>query len=873
MRKRKLIAALLAMAVSVPLFTFNVSAADYLTLYVAKDGSDSGTGTIDSPFATIERARDEIRSIKKTTGLPSGGACVYVREGVYQIFNTIELTEEDSGTETAPVTYRAYRDENVELIGGVDIEATKFKVVSDKAVLDKLIDQSVAGKLLEFDLGTLGLEEIPETQSYGAYQSGIDEEDRGSMESSMEFFVDGKPQTIGRWPNEGYETYEGDQVLVFNALYYTKSREPDKYKNNPKWSLTEPFQIAYTNPRAEVWAKSPTAKLYGYWDLDWADYTLKIKAYEPGRLSLTRNRFNPLNNGTRRFYAYDMLEEIDMKGEYFVDREAKKLYWYPIDGYRSAKMALSVMNEPLIKLSKTSYVNIKGFNMGYTRGGLIQISGGQHNTVSHCELYYTGSMAVTSSGRFNGIISNYIHDVDGGIRLSGGDQASLTKAENYAENNYIKDFARLTLTYCNAINPISIGQRVTNNTMTGSTHLAMEVSGPEHLVEYNDIFDVLRESDDAGAIYSGRHKWHYGNVVRFNYIHDMGSNGEGSEGIIGLYFDDGRDAQHCYGNVFANYKGVGIQATGSDSTYENNLAYNIGNEVVRGVDWSTRREDTDYGRKGLIEGGDGYFAVTEQVWLEKYPQIKEKLAMPNMFLPQNNVVRSNLAIGAKDHKKPAAWLEPANGNQIESVITGSASDIEVTEDGIKTLNDKEIYKSLGEDFPQIDTSLTGVYAKKFAEKFKGRIVLGINKGGALSDSKPMIIDETNDLVMPFIDNGRTMVPIRFISENLGAKVDWNQEQKKATITGEGIVIELVLGENQITVNGEKKDLDAPATLSGGRTFVPLRVISEALGKSIHWDEKGLIVISDAENEFITDEFPAEYEGRLIDEALRQIDLR
>ena len=873
MKKTKFIAALLVMALCVPMFAFNVSAAEYLTLYVAKDGSDTNTGTIDSPFATIERARDEIRNVKKTSGLPSGGACVYVREGVYQVFKTIELTEEDSGTETAPVTYRSYHGEKVEFIGGVDLEANKFKVVTDKAVLDKLIDQSVAGKLLEFDLGSIGLTEIPETQSYGAYQSGIEEPDKGSLKSSMEFFANGKPQTIGRWPNEGYETYEGEQVLVFNALYYTAKREPDKYKNNAKWSLTEPFQIAYTNPRAEVWAKSPTAKLYGYWDLDWADYTLKIKSYEPGRLALTRNRFNPLNNGTRRFYAYDMLEEIDMKGEYFVDRDAKKLYWYPIDGYKTAKMALSVMDEPLFKLNKTKYVNLKGFNMGYTRGGLIQISGGQHNTVSHCELYYTGSMAVTSSGRFNGVISNYIHDVDGGIRFTGGDAKTLTKAENYAENNYIQNFARLTLTYCNAINPTTIGQRVTNNTMTGSTHQAMEVSGPEHLVEYNDIFDILRESDDAGAIYSGRHKWHYGNVVRFNYIHDMGSNGEGSEGIIGLYFDDGRDAQHVYGNVFANYKGVGIQATGSDSIYENNLAYNIGNQVVRGVDWSTRREDTDFGRKGLIEGGEGHFAVTEQVWLEKYPQIAKKLAMPNMFLPENNIVRSNLAIGAKDHKKPEAWTNPENNNQIESVVKGSESDVIVTEDGIKTNNSSSTYKLLREDFPVIDTSLTGVYAKKFAEKFKGRIVLGINKGGALTNSKPKIIDETNDLVMPFIDNGRTMVPIRFISENFGAKVDWNQEQKKATITGEGVVIELVLGESSMIVNGEKKELEAPAQLSGGRTFVPLRVISENLGKSIHWDEKGLIVISAANNEFKPDEFPADYEGRLIDEALRQIDLR
>ncbi len=870
MRKKKLLAGLLAMAVSVPMFAFNVSAADNITLYVATDGSDSGTGAIDSPFATIERARDEIQNIRSTSGLPSGGACVYVRGGVYKIFDTIELTEADSGTETSPVTYRAYPGEEVKMIGGVNFEPASFTKVTDKAVLDKLIDQSVAGKLVEVDLAALGLTDIPETQSYGAYQSGVDAEDKGSLSPSMEFFVDGKPQTIGRWPNEGYETYEADDVLIFNATYYTKKRDPDKYVNNPKWSFTEPFQIKYTNPRAEAWAKSPTAKLYGYWDVDWADYTLKIKAYEPGKLSLGRNRFKP--SGTRRFYAYDMLEEIDMPGEYFIDPDAKKLYWYPIEGYQNAEMALSVMDEPIFKITG-SYINIKGFNMGYVREGLIKISGGQHNTVSHCELSYTGASAVSTSGRFNGIVSNYIHDVDGGISMTGGDPASLTKAENYAENNYVENFARLTLTYCNAIAPRSIGNRVTNNTMTGSTHQAMEVSGPEHLVEYNDIFGILTESDDAGAIYSGRHKWHYGNVVRYNYIHDMGSNSDGAQGIIGLYFDDGRDAQHVYGNVFANYKGVGIQATGSDSIYENNLAYNIGSQLVRGVDWSTRREDTDYGRAGLIEGGEGHFAVTEQVWLEKYPQIVKKLDMPNMFLPENNIVRSNLAIKAADHKKPDPWLDPANGNQIESAVMGSESDIEVTEDGIRTLNSNPVYQQLGEDFPQLDTSLTGVYDKKIEEKFEDRIVLGINKGGALSDNKFMMIDESNLSVMPFIQNDRTMVPIRFISENLGAKVDWNGDEQKVTITSGDKVIELVIGAAEISVNGEKAAIDAPANIFDGRTFVPLRVISETLGRSIHWDPKGLIVISSLNDAFVADEFPADYEGRLIDEVLRQIDLR
>lgn len=66
-------------------------------LYVALDGDDTSLGTIAEPFASIERARDEIREIKTTTGLPSGGIEVILRGGTYAIMDGFELSSEDSG--------------------------------------------------------------------------------------------------------------------------------------------------------------------------------------------------------------------------------------------------------------------------------------------------------------------------------------------------------------------------------------------------------------------------------------------------------------------------------------------------------------------------------------------------------------------------------------------------------------------------------------------------------------------------------------------------------------------------------------------------------------------------------------------------------
>lgn len=839
---------------SINISSLAYSEPDFVTLYVSDEGNDKNAGTYEAPFATIERARDEIRNIKRTSGLPKDGVCVYIRGGDYSVMETIEFTEEDSGTENSPVTYRAYPGEEVKLFGGIKIEPSDFKVVNDQSVIDKLYDPGIKGKLLEIDLTKYGLVEIPGVKWLGAFQDNAKNEGRVT-DPSMELFVDGEAQTIARWPNEDYYSFSASGDVI-QSITETE-RKSGNYKN---------LIIKFKNDRAKKWNNSKTVLFHGYWDNDWADYTLKLNSYTDGVLEFDGyNIYTP--GSTRRFYAYNLLEELDAKGEFYTDTEEKKLYYYPVDNYRNKDIYLSLIKDPMFKVS-ASYLDFKDLNLGFTRGQVFNITG-DYNTVSYCTIHSTADMAINVYGRFNGIVSNYIYDVNGGIALCGGDIENLVHGENYAENNYVKDFARLSLTYCYGIGPRSIGERVSNNTITGSTHLGLEFFGPEHVIEYNDFFNILTEADDAGAIYTGKRKFWYGNVIRYNYFHDMGSNSDGAEGIIGIYLDDGFDAAHVYGNIFKDFKGVAIQATGTDGVYENNLSVNIGG-FVRGVDWSSRRDDSSV-RPALLEGGEGHFAVTNSVWLEKYPQIKEKLSMENMLLPENNKMVDNIAINAGNHTLPAAFYEPANGNEIEDVIPGKMKDIIVSEEGIKTNNSSATY-SAAENFPVLDSSLTGVYAKKFAKEFEGRIVLGIKKGGALNNNEVKAIDGENNKIMPFIEDNRTMVPIRFIAESLGAEVEWNEEEQKVTIKGETNV-ELVIGENSITVNGEKKETDAAAKIIGGRTFVPLRSVSEGLNKAVHWDERGLIIISDNDNTFDLSEYPEEYAGRLLDEAMRQIDLR
>jgi hypothetical protein len=102
----------------------------------------------------------------------------------------------------------------------------------------------------------------------------------------------------------------------------------------------------------------------------------------------------------------------------------------------------------------------------------------------------------------------------------------------------------------------------------------------------------------------------------------------------------------------------------------------------------------------------------------------------------------------------------------------------------------------------------------------------------LSDQDPVNLD-----VAPYIQGGRTFVPLRFIGESFGAKVDWIPEEKKIIYTLRGQEIILWINKTKLISNGIEKTMDTPPEIKPpGRTFVPLRIISEELGATVEWNE-------------------------------------
>jgi N-acetylmuramoyl-L-alanine amidase len=102
-------------------------------------------------------------------------------------------------------------------------------------------------------------------------------------------------------------------------------------------------------------------------------------------------------------------------------------------------------------------------------------------------------------------------------------------------------------------------------------------------------------------------------------------------------------------------------------------------------------------------------------------------------------------------------------------------------------------------------------------------------------------------VPPYIDaNNRTIVPIRFISEELGCEVDWNQGEKKATISRQDTTVEIYIDKHTALVNGKEVTLDTTAVLKEGRTMVPVRFLAETFKFKVTWREEERTVVIESQ---------------------------
>ena len=185
---------------------------------------------------------------------------------------------------------------------------------------------------------------------------------------------------------------------------------------------------------------------------------------------------------------------------------------------------------------------------------------------------------------------------------------------------------------------------------------------------------------------------------------------------------------------------------------------------------------------------------------------------------------------AEKGDKVTVTVTPDEGYVIDRVVVKDADGkkIELTEKGegkyTFTMPDSKV---------EIDAKFVKAEAEPAAPEeipAAEKIVLTINERVSQVFGNVVVND-----VAPVIRGERTMLPIRFIAQALGAEVAWDDALNKVTITKEDGTIELYIGSPVAVVNGENIELDAPAFIENSRTYLPLRFVAEHLGAKVLWD--------------------------------------
>jgi len=315
---RKLIMALVTCTISLCLVA-RVQAANY---YVATSGNDGWPGTIDEPFATLERARDAIRELK-SNGPLSEPVNVYLRGGTYELESPFVLEPADSGTSDNPITYQAYNCEEVTISGGKQLNFNWQPYSEDIYVAD------VSGFI----------------NQYGPFNS---------------LFVNERRAIKARMPNKGdYFNIAGvDDETEYEAFSFFDG------DINPNWRNLQDIEIAtnirFYRPR------------------------LKIKEVIGNKVFFNVNLVLPFSEWNYDWWPYyvDNVFEGLSEGEWYLDRYTNELYYWPLPGediYSSEIIAPVI--EQLLQVA-----NVEGWSEGIIGSALEFSGLGENLFVKYVEI-------------------------------------------------------------------------------------------------------------------------------------------------------------------------------------------------------------------------------------------------------------------------------------------------------------------------------------------------------------------------------------------------------------------------------------------------------------------------------------------------------
>lgn len=617
--------------------------------YVSTKGNDNASGTLNRPFRTAQKALAVAEKYQTDT------VEILFRGGTYQLSESVRIKGKN-------IILRPYDSEKVVFSGGISVSTNKIKAIKDEAIKSRIQD-GVKDKVKEIDVKSMNVELA------GISPKGFG---RAALPSWSELFVNGKPQHLSRWPN--------DSTVLIGKIRCTGDIPRDK-----KFGIGDPV-FEYLEDRPSSWKSAEDMWIAGYFAHGYADDMIPVKSIDPSEKTITAaipTMYGFLTGASfRRWYALNLIEEIDEPGEYVIDKKLGKIYFLP-GNEPMEHVNISILEEPMFYIEESENILIQGFTFEYSRGmgvymdtsynvkidsctfrnlGYVAVSIGrgdlpggdiykaQHESDKKYEDGIGGVIGTLSSrlyddrlfnrhaGKNNGVTNCVIYQVgSGGINLGGGDRKTLTPANNYVENCQIHDFNRIEKSYRPGVSIDGVGNRVKNCEIFNAPSMAVLINGNDHVVEYCDIHHVCQEVDDQGALYYGRDPSERGLKVRYCYFHHLDS----KHRVSATYHDDGACGMEVYGCIYYRAGTIPVLIGGGhDNVYKNNifvdvpLAIHIDNRMQN---WSKNSLDKD----GIFDQRLRTIKYDQPPYSSAYPLLADYWKGDPSF-PRNNLIAGNL---------------------------------------------------------------------------------------------------------------------------------------------------------------------------------------------------------------------------------------
>lgn len=585
---------------------------------------------------------DNLAQVQKMIRQLPKSECIVVElaGGEYYIDEPLVFGEEDSGIENK-VIWCAAEGEKVLLHSSRRIDYSVCRKTNETDELYKTIPYPE--KTLVLDLKALNITGYDTNINCFGWCSEYNASSHPSGGMAWpQLYFNGKPLTTARYPSRGYVQTAGDYDAAKGGYAV----------------------FGYDDDRIEKWADISDVWVHGYFYFDWADCGAKIGSVDKAEKTITLA--NKINYGVRkgqRYYYLNVPDELAENGEWYSDVKNGKVYFIPPDGCCEPDIRFVTAENRMLEFRNASHITFRNIDMAYTRTTAVDIKGGDSIRFEGCGFYNIGGQAIQigiagneklpfavlgNSGINHCIQSCTINGTGlGGISISGGDRNTLEPVRIRVDNCDISDFSRMKKTYCFGVSISAVGAVISHNSFHDAPHSALLFHGNENIIEYNEFYRLLLESDDASAVYTGRDYATNGNTIHYNYFHDLGSDAKSRIGIFGTYADDNSAGVKIYGNIYDKVSCALLLHGGHDISFENNLV--IG-ESGREYPWFLRFHRYGY-PETLKDGGTHLKNLEkvpwkEQLWQKKYPHIAEYLTwepdteqtFPHYCKIKNNII-------------------------------------------------------------------------------------------------------------------------------------------------------------------------------------------------------------------------------------------